>query len=105
LSLHDALPIFMGGNPRSMNFRRMGNDEEVLPEGPVVASAGVKMREDEKRVAPMLEYPEEVRYPEGRYTTDYGLEWTDLMSPPWSYIEAYDLNYRSIKWKTPSDTD
>lgn len=101
-----SLYRFMGGNPRSMNFRRAGNEEEVMPEGPVVASGGVKMREDEKRVAPLLEYPAEVNpYPESRYTTDYGLEWTDLMSPPWSYMVAYDLNTGTIKWKTPIGED
>src|SRR5690606_11542744 len=101
-----SLYRFIGGNPRSMNFRRAGNEEEVMPEGPVVASGGVKMREDEKRVAPMLEYPAEVNpYPESRYTTDYGLDWTDLMSPPWSYMVAYDLNPGTIKWKTPIGED
>ncbi|OYX27853.1 MAG: quinoprotein glucose dehydrogenase, partial [Flavobacteriales bacterium 32-35-8] len=81
-------------------------DEEAMPEGPVVASGGVKMREDEKRAAPMLDYPEDIQQaPEARYTTEYGLEWTNLMSPPWSYMVAYDLNNGTIKWKTPIGED
>ena len=102
-----SLYRFMGGNPRSMNFRRGGNtDAESMPEGPVVASGGIKMRDDEKRSAPMLDYPEDVQpSPEARYTTEYGLEWTDLMSPPWSYMVAYDLNNGTIKWKTPIGED
>lgn len=100
-----SLYRYMGGNPRSMNFRRPGNEEDPMPEGPVVASGGVPMREDEKRVAPMLDYPEGVDAPEARYTTDYGLEHTDLMSPPWSYMVAYDLNNGTIKWKTPIGED
>ncbi len=100
-----SLYRFMGGNPRSFNFNRRGNEEEATLEGPVVASGGVKMREDEKRVAPMLEYPEGVEHPENRYTTGYGLEWESLMSPPWSYIVAYDLNKGEIKWKQPIGED
>jgi quinoprotein glucose dehydrogenase len=100
-----SLYRFMGGNPISGNFRRGNNEEETMPEGTVVASGGVKMREDEKRAAPMLDYPDDVEHPESRYTTDYGLEWTNLMSPPWSYIVAYDLNDGSIKWKTPIGED
>ena len=94
---------FLGGNPRSFNSNR-GN-KEVLPEGPVVASGGVRIPEDEKRVPPMLEYPENVEHPENRYTTGYGLEWENLMSPPWSYIVAYDLNKGEIKWKRPVGED
>jgi quinoprotein glucose dehydrogenase len=76
-----------------------------MPEGPVVASGGVKVKEDEKRGAPMLDYPEGVERPENRYTTGYGLEWESLMSPPWSYIVAYDLNKGEIKWKRPIGED
>lgn len=96
---------FMGGNPRSFNFNRRGGDEEQMPEGPVVASGGIKIPEDEKRVPPLSDYPEGVEHPENRYTTGYGLEWESLMSPPWSYIVAYDMNTGEIKWKQPVGED
>jgi len=97
---------YLGGIPRSFNANRnKENNEEVLPEGPVVASGGIKIPADEKHVAPMLEYPENVEHPENRYTTGYGLEWENLMSPPWSYIVAYDLNKGEIKWKQPVGED
>ncbi|MGE5943386.1 MAG: PQQ-binding-like beta-propeller repeat protein [Flavobacteriales bacterium] len=95
---------FMGGNPRSFNFRR-GNQEESMPEGPVVASGGIKIPDDEQRVAPLSDYPDDVEHPEDRYTTGYGLEWESLMSPPWSYIVAYDMNKGEIKWKKPIGED
>lgn len=95
---------FMGGIPRSFNLRP-GDEEEKLPEGPVVATGGAKIVEDEKKDQPMTEYPDGVEHPENRYTTDYGLDWASLMSPPWSYIVAYDLNKGDILWKRPIGVD
>jgi quinoprotein glucose dehydrogenase len=98
-----ALYRYVGGNPRSFNFRR--NFETKTPDGPVVASGGAKIKPDEKRNAPMSEYPEGVAYPPDRYTTDYGLEWPGILSPPWSSILAYDLNSGTIKWQKPIGED
>ena len=99
-----ALYRYLGGNPRSFNFGRR-DMENKTPNGPVVASGGAKIKPDAKRNAPMMEYPEDVPHPADRYTTDYGLEWMSLLSPPWSSILAYDLNNGTIKWKQPVGED
>lgn len=98
-----ALYRYLGGNPMSFNFRR--NFEVKMPEGPVVASGGAKIKSDGNRGAAMTDYPEGVEHPEDRYTTDYGLDWPGLLSPPWSSILAYDLNNGTIKWKQPIGED
>ncbi len=95
---------YFGGNPRSFGFGRRGN-ENTTPDGPVVATGGAKIKPDAKRNAPMLDYPEGVEHPASRYTTDYGLEWMGLLSPPWSSILAYDLNDGTIKWRQPIGED
>ncbi len=98
-----ALYRFVGGNPRSFNFGRRGGDTQ--PEGPVVASGGATVRPDERRNAPMMDYPEGMDHPADRYTTDYGLEWMGLATPPWSSMLAYDLNNGTIKWRKPIGQD
>jgi len=45
-------------------------------------------------------YPEDVEGPPSRYKTGYGNE-PYVITPPWSYITAYDLNTGKIKWQTP----
>lgn len=99
-----ALYLYLGGNPRSFNFRRR-DTEETMPEGPVVASGGAAIKPDAQRSAPMSAYPEGVAHPADRYTTDYGLEWPGLLSPPWSSMLAYDLNQGTIKWRQPIGED
>jgi quinoprotein glucose dehydrogenase len=99
-----ALYRYLGGNPRSFNFGRRAI-ENTKPTGPVVASGGATIRPDAKRNTPMIDYPEGVEHPEYRYTTDYGLEWMGLLSPPWSSILAYDLNKGTIKWRQPIGQD
>lgn len=94
---------FLGGTPRSFNFGRRATGE--LPDGPVVASGGAKIKPDSKRTAPMMDYPEGVDHPADRYTTDYGLEWMGLAAPPWSSILAYDLNNGTVKWRKPIGED
>lgn len=98
-----ALFRFLGGNPRSFNFGRRGGNPP--PEGPVVDSAGANVKPDEKRNAPMMDYPEGIDRPVDRYTTDYGLEWMGLASPPWSSMLAYDLNNGTVKWRKPIGED
>ena len=98
-----ALYRFVGGNPRSFNFGRRGGD--TPPEGPVVDSGGATVRPDERRNAPMMDYPEGTEHPADRYTTDYGLEWMGLATPPWSSMLAYDLNNGTVKWRKPIGQD
>lgn len=99
-----ALYRYLGGNPARVNFNR-AVDTSKKPAGPVVASGGVKIKPDAKRTAPMMDYPEGVAHPADQYTTDYGLEWPGLLSPPWSFLVAYDLNTGAIKWKMPVGED
>jgi quinoprotein glucose dehydrogenase len=98
-----ALYRYLGGNPATFNFRR--NTETKTPEGNVVASGGAKIKPDSVKGAPMSDYPEGVEHPDVRYTTDYGLEWPGLASPPWSSLLAYDLNNGTIKWSKPVGQD
>ncbi|WP_194776219.1 outer membrane protein assembly factor BamB family protein [Pararhodonellum marinum] len=98
-----ALYRYLGGNPRSFNFRR--NMDTSPPEGPVVASGGATIKPDTTRGAAMTDYPENVDHPDVRYTTDYGLEWPGLAAPPWSSLVAYDLNEGTIKWRKPIGQD
>jgi quinoprotein glucose dehydrogenase len=99
-----ALFQYLGGNPISFRFPER-TVEEVIPEGPVVASGGAEVKADAQRNAPMSDYPEDTEHPENRYTTDYGLDWPGLLSPPWSSILAYDLNEGIIKWRQPIGED
>lgn len=99
-----ALYLYLGGNPRSFAFRgRPITNTKVT--GPVADSGGVEMRPDARKVQALMDYPPEVAHPEDRYTTDYGLEWMGLSSPPWSSILAYDLNNGTIKWRQPVGED
>ncbi len=98
-----ALYRYLGGNPVRFNFPRMDTSKKI--DGPVVASGGAKIKPDAKRAAPMSDYPEGVEHPADRYTTDYGLDWMALLSPPWSSLVAYDLNNGTIKWRQPIGED
>lgn len=99
-----ALYRYLGGNPRSFAFRGRPNIETKIT-GPVVDSGGVEIRPDATKAQAMMDYPPDVERPADRYTTDYGLEWMGLLSPPWSSILAYDLNNGTIKWRQPVGED
>ncbi len=98
-----GLHRFMGGNGRSFNFGPPA--AEKSPEGPVVASGGAKIPADTARASAMTDYPAGVDHPADRYTTDYGLDWMGLLSPPWSSLLAYDLNKGTVLWKRPVGLD
>ena len=100
-----ALYRYMGGSPMRFNFMGGRGNSNRMPEGPVVASGGAKIKPDATTGAPMSDYPEGVEHPEERYSTDYGTEWPGLLSPPWSYLLAYDLNKGTILWKKPFGQD
>jgi quinoprotein glucose dehydrogenase len=46
----------------------------------------------------MRGYPVGVPHPKNNYTTGYGLEFPNLLSPPWSTLTCYDLNTGTIRW-------
>jgi quinoprotein glucose dehydrogenase len=97
---------FLGGGARP----RLRNDPSqpvVVPAGPVVASGGAPREAPPATApAPSLEnYPEGVAAPEQRYFTDYGLGYPYLLTPPWSTIQAYDLNRGVVLWKKPLGQD
>ncbi|GAB4046566.1 outer membrane protein assembly factor BamB family protein [Spirosoma litoris] len=100
-----ALYRFLGGTIESANRRSQGGptDSVTMPDGPVVASGGAP--DVPSGVAAMRStnalraYPEGVTRPANKYSTGYGLEYSNLLSPPWSFIVAYDLNTGVIKWK------
>lgn len=78
-----------------------------MPAGPVVASGGMAVPDSiAVRSSKMMRtYPEGVKAPENHYTTDYGLQYSNLMSPLWSSITAYDLNTGTVKWRVPLGQD
>lgn len=98
-----ALYRYLGGNPAIPNFRRQLDTKQ--PTGNVVASGGAKVKPDLRKGDAMADYPEGVDHPIDRYTSDYGIDWPGLLSPPWSSILAYDLNNGTIKWRRPVGED
>ncbi|HEY8750167.1 MAG TPA: PQQ-binding-like beta-propeller repeat protein [Tepidisphaeraceae bacterium] len=99
-----------GGGGAGLGARRGGaaiddaaNGAEGSRRGPVVASGGAPTSAPAGGRgfgAPngMREYPAGVTRPKNNYTTGYGLEFPNLLSPPWSTITCYDLNTGTIKW-------
>lgn len=96
-----AIYRYLGGNPASRFGFGGGNrnQNQRMPEGPVVASGGATVKPDEKPAPSMTEYPAGVAHPANRYTTDYGTAWPNLLGAPWAWVVAYDLNNGTIKWK------
>jgi quinoprotein glucose dehydrogenase len=106
-----GLYAFMAGN-RGAQPRGGGQQtiKRTLPEGPVVDSGGVTLDSSFNPVRGrpqngMRDYPAGLNVPANRYTTDYGLQYSNLMSPVWSSIVAYDLNKGAIKWRIPIGQD
>lgn len=89
------------------------SDRSSMPEGPVVASGGAPVPPQAQTQGPghgiTRDYPEGVIPPKVRYvdgsTTPFGLGHSDLLSPPWSSIVAYDLNSGTVKWNRPLGND
>lgn len=101
-----ALYKYLGGTPFGPGRGRR-NDSLRMPDGPVVASGGAprKNKGQQPRTRRVFDYPAGVTKPADRYTSGYGLSWPELLSPPWSWIVAYDLNKGTIKWKKPLGED
>ena len=49
-------------------------------------------------------YPPDVKVPEVRMYTGYGMDGT-IVKPPYSTLTAYDLNTGAIKWQVPAGGD
>jgi quinoprotein glucose dehydrogenase len=99
-----ALYKYLGGSPLRGRPPQGGSFGKI-PDGPVVDSGGAPVKSPQARVRRILDYPEGVAHPADRYTSDYGLSWSDLLAPVWSWIVAYDLNTGTIKWKKPLGLD
>jgi len=50
-------------------------------------------------------YPPGVKGPVHNFSSGYGMEFPDLLGPPWSWVVAYDLNKGVIKWRRPLGHD
>lgn len=50
-------------------------------------------------------YPTGVKGPAHNFSSGYGMEFPDLLAPPWSWVVAYDLNQGIIKWRRPLGHD
>lgn len=104
------LHVFLGGlapNQRR-GGGRMPDGENIKVDGPVVATGGApgpKGNQPGSRDNILRDYPEGVQRPTERYTSDNGLLFPYIISPPWSFIVAYDLNNATIKWKIPLGID
>ncbi len=106
-----SLYLFLGGSLTASTTASLTPAAPVLPSGPVVASGGALGDQADPAATPTFRgwaarpYPENVDAPPIRYTTGYGLGFPYIMSPPWSYLVAYDLNAGVIKWKVPVGQD
>ncbi|MEO8886048.1 MAG: PQQ-binding-like beta-propeller repeat protein [Mucilaginibacter sp.] len=94
--------IISQGPPANFGGRGFNTGRTTTPDGPVVASGGAPAAVAFNAQRPgklMRAYPDGVPHPQDEYETAYGLANTDLVTPPWSTITAYDLNTGKIKWK------
>ena len=103
------LYLFLGGSATTVAAQATP-PAPIIPSGPVVASGGAPggqevQRPTVRRSWTATPYPDGVNAPAIRYTTDYGLKYPYIMSPPWSYLVAYDLNAGTLKWKVPLGQD
>lgn len=82
------------------------SDEHVSEQSRATrTSAGDQQRRPRGQRMRQLSYPPGVYGPTNNYSSGYGMEYPDLLSPPWSSIIAYDLNKGTIKWRSPLGHD
>lgn len=108
-SIYRFLGGVVAGPPQGGGGRggQVAQRQTTPPTGPVVATGGAPAAQEFNAQRPtklMREYPAGVPSYE-EYTTPYGLANSDLLSPPWSTITAYDLNTGTIKWRKPLGHD
>lgn len=106
-SVTDLYGFLAGIQSNEAMRARPPKQEPGMPAGPVVASGGMAVPDSitGRSSKMMRSYPEGVKAPENHYTTDYGLQYSNLMSPLWSSITAYDLNTGTVKWRAPLGQD
>jgi quinoprotein glucose dehydrogenase len=84
-------------------YRLLGGDPDAGTGRPVANAArnSQRRRERQRGLGPngSYGYPEGVVGPTNDFSTGYGMEFPNLLSPPWSSITAYDLNQGTIKWR------
>ena len=91
------MPPFASLGDDSINYlMAFLRDPDAAPPGSAPSSAMQAM----VRSLSEPPYPEGVEGPPSRYKTGYGNE-PYIITPPWSYITAYDLNTGKIKWQAP----
>ncbi|HEU5124504.1 MAG TPA: PQQ-binding-like beta-propeller repeat protein [Verrucomicrobiae bacterium] len=61
--------------------------------------------EGQKNRGELRNYPAGIHGPAHNFSSGYGMEFPDLLSPPWSWVIAYDLNRGVIKWRRPLGHD
>jgi len=80
-------------------------EETPPPSGPVVDSGGADVPDfpPKKEVG----YPKDYTGPQSIYveSNKWGEGASDILTPAWSWIVAYDLNKGDIKWKVPLGDD
>jgi len=82
------------------------SDEHVSDQARATQSGGGAQQRRQRSQRPrQLSYPEGVDGPTNNYSSGYGMEYPDLLSPPWSSLIAYDLNKGTIKWRSPLGHD
>ncbi len=91
------MPPFAGLQDDSVNYLMafLRNPDQAPP-----GSAPTTQMEAMVRSLAEPPYPDDVEKPPSRYKTGYGNE-PYVITPPWSYITAYDLNTGKIKWQAP----
>ena len=106
--------IASGSSPNRF-LASLFNNTPVKISGPVVDSGGAPGGLAQRPNAGFfgrgndygVPYPPGVNAPTDRYfiPPGYGLAYPYIISPPWSYITAYDLNTGKIKWQVPVGSD
>ena len=81
------------------------SDEHVSDQSQTTRSGAAAQRRPRGQRIRQLSYPEGVYGPTNNYSSGYGMEYPDLLSPPWSSLIAYDLNKGTIKWRSPLGHD
>jgi quinoprotein glucose dehydrogenase len=109
LEEHDKQAIYRYLTASASGRMRQGAEQASsgLPDGPVVASGGAPMPEGADAQGHMEAYPDDYTGPKVEYVEahNWGVGVSNLMSPPFSGIAAYDLNQGTIKWKIPLGDD